>query len=1679
MIGRYIARFAKSATIIPLMFTLVLFGCEDKKTTDSVETSTQHTIAIVTTTKAVTTTESVASVQSYDPATLDALAKRYQNHEFSVLDASEVQLDGASTFVITFSVPLNPKQNVATKLHLVDSMSGTVDGAWELSDNLMELRFRHLQPKRRLTLTIDNGIEAINGTLLRFDGGSVSYQIETKDVIATVGFASRGSLLPTKLAEGLPVVAVNVDSVDVDFFRIRQHALPEFLSSWQRRTTMNYWESSEFLASADLVYSGRFDLHGRPNTRETILLPLSSIKSLQDEGVYLAVMKQAGRYDNYMIPTTMFTLSDIGLSVHQYHQRIDVFTQALQNGQALANVNVTLLDNKGSVLAEVKTDKSGHAQFDKTDKATLILAENEGQTSIVALNQPALDLSEFAISGENGYKTQFFAFGPRDIYRPGETLIVNGLLRDADGKTLPAQPVKVDIINADQQIARSFVWQPNEGLYQYEYVIPDNGPTGNWMLRFNLGDDQPRYYQFKVEDFMPERMALDIKSADTPILTSESAQFAISGRYLYGAPASGNTLQGTLLLRPLREAVKALPGFEFGAVNEENLSRTINEFDVQLDENGQQVTLVDNPSWSSVKSPISLIVQASLLESGGRPVTRRAEQAIWPAETLPGIRALFGTKDVYDYQVDRYKKLPMVDEESIAEFEIIYADQQGHKLAATDLQVRLVYERRDYYWRWSDNGGWESGYDQKDLVIDTQTIATEQDKATKVNFPVQWGAYRVEVVDPNNGLVSSIRFWAGYSWQENGHAGGGAVRPDQVKMKIDKPAYTAGDKVSVHLDAPVAGKGYLLVESNDEPLWWQDISIPEGGADFTVTLDKSWNRHDLYLTAIVIRPGDKSQQAMPKRAMGILHIPLASEQRKLEIKLDAPVKIEPEQLLKVKIKATSVNGKPLDTVKVLVSAVDSGVLNITDFVTPDPYQAFFGRKRYSVDIYDIYGQLIEGKGRKGTLRFGGDGDDETGNTRGGMKPITFVNIIAQQAKPVQLNAQGEAEVELYIPDFNGELRLMAQAWSDEDFGSSEQKIIVAAPLIAELSTPRFMASGDESTLALDLHNLSGVPQNIKVTLTSQGLIGLTQPIAESVLLAKDEKRILLIPVTALNGFGSGEITVNIDGLLTMSGTPRALQRKVNIGVRPAYPAKTENFSAIIRPGDSWQLPDISTMGMDLSTAEATLSISSRPPLNLKQYIAELYAYPYGCLEQTTSGLFPSLYTNSQQLQDLGIKTGTDEARRDSITVGIERLFAKQIDNGGFGYWTNSDRESFWGTVYVTDFLLSAKAQGYSVAEKPLNQAIERLKRYMQNRHVIDSYGDTNGYRFSVQAYAAFVLARQQQISLSDLRQLYERREATISGLPLVQLGVALKLMGDETRAEQAIRAGFAAPRSTKWQEDYGSSVRDKALILALLNEYNLSSASTRDQILLSLSDDLRNKRYLSTQEKNAVFMVGRNYLNSKETQWRAKLTGNLNGEWSSTSPINRPVDPQALTGGNELVSATMGNIYPHLMVTGYPLMAPAPESNNLNIKREYFDVKGQPLDLSAIKTGQLIVVHLQVSAKSGTIRDALVVDLLPAGFELENQNLGDSSASLKYSTGSLAQLVNQMQRVNIAHQEYRDDRYVAAITVEQYNPASLLYLARAVTPGTYKVPAPMVESMYQPDVRAIGQSVSGLRIVKQ
>ncbi len=1621
------------------------------------------------------------------------LIEKYKDKKLEILDCSEIILDGSSTLVVTFSVPLLPKLNFTNLLRLVDKETGVVDGVWELSDNGLELRHRYLAPNRKLALTIDKMLTAINNSRLQ---SVYEKELTTQDRHPMVNFASTGLLLPSKSMSGLPVTTLNVNKVDINFFKIKPDKLSDFIHKFGFINKLSVWRSEEMNGYADLVYSSRFDLNPKPNAQETVLVNLSKINELNQEGVYVAVMNESGTY-NESNPATLFSISNIGISVHNYkNHKFTVMAYGLDDGKPLANVEIACrnrgkVDNNCQYILE-KTDQDGYAEFtmDNNDEYRVLTASDGKQTSFIYIDRNALNLTEFDLSGTPYYDKQLFVFGPRDLYRPDETVYFNALLRNADGQPLPNQPIIADMISANGRVVKNFQLKSNadtNGLYQANYVIPSDAATGKWSIRFNLGDDIYRYWYFKVEEFLPERMAMEITSSSSgPILSDEDVYFDIKGWYLYGAPASDNRLDANVYLKKV-DSIAGLADFKIGSVTDANLYSELGSFEEKLDNNGLKQLHIKKNSWSNLRSPVKVVLQASLLDSGGRPITRYATQTIWPANKLPAIRALFADSPYYDWNSDNYYERPTVDIGTNAEFEIAYVNLEGEKLGTNSLKTRLIHERRQYYWTWSNEDGWQVNYNSSDIVISEDQLSIEVGSTTKISYlSSDYGSYRIEVVDADSKVVTSFRFWSGYDWEDNTH-GTKSVRPDQVKLSIDKPFYHVGDVAKVNVQAPVVGSGYISLETNDGIIWKKAITVGENGLDVDIPIE-NWGRHDIYINAMIIRPSTDAAIQTVKRAMGLLYLPTDTTKRHLNISIDSLKQVHPESIVPIKIKMDKQFIQKDKKVIVLVSAVDSGVLNITDYVTPDPYVGFLGRKRYDVDIFDVYGSLIEASGRNVTMSFGGDAMGT-----GGKKTSNDVFIVAQQLETIQLNDQGEGIVDLQLPNFNGELRIMAQAWDDNRFGKAEKTIKVAAPVIAELSTPRFLSGGDQAVLALDLHNLTDTIQTMQVEISTTGLIHQNDAKSISVKLDSKQKHIIQIPVAANFGYGIGTITVDVKGIVMDDNKDFNIRRSWNIGVRPAYAPTLRYYQAVLDENKSWKLPDQALTELIKNTVEGQLVVSNQPPLNIAQYIKSLFAYPYGCLEQTISGLFPSLYANNEQLAQLGIKTDSDDKRREKVHIGILRILSMQRSNGSFGLWSSHSEEEHWLTVYATDFLLQAKERGYQVNDKALDAAMMRLGQYVYDSSSFNHlyyYGNEKELEFeklSIKAYALMILSKYSKISSAmrnEINYLSNKinndTSFVYSPLPLAQLAVSAKINGMTSIYDKLLPLIFTTPFNySKWLGNYGSKIRDQALILSLLIENDMAQ---KDQasFLFILSELLNEQRYYSTQELNALFIAGWSLeQHKKDNKFKLAINDNVA---KVNSIFSNSYHYEALTKGLSINNSKYNQpLYLKFSLSGYGQTAPAPTSQDgfFNISRTYYDLLGNKINPSQLEVGTIMVVILDVTSKE-PVHDALIVDYLPAGLELENQNLSNSSVHLS-SIPSIASLLKDDDVSQLKYQEFRDDRYVAAVNIQndigqkKYH-KRVAYLVRAVTTGNYMIPHPYVESMYRPDRFAIGQSPSLMTI---
>jgi uncharacterized protein YfaS (alpha-2-macroglobulin family) len=1637
----------------------------------------------------------------------------------TVVGVTSREEDGAPAIVVTFSVPVDKISRGDIELYL-DPHSAPIDKAADASanddgngdddssstpvahdkpattnvsdadlsqaklvdikphvlDNPRLVSFAGIKPNTAYYVRIKPSVVAVNGQTLQSEG---RFSLTSPAVSPGYYFASNGMVLPAKGNGGLPVTTVNVPEVDVQFLRVRDDQLPTFLdrviggvhakdddSADADADDGVYNSHSGFRGAVSLydldtlhnltisVFQARFVTEQRRDKRSVTFLPVEDIKELKEPGVYVAVMSQPGRF-RYEFQTTYFYVSDLGLQVRAFDKSADVYVSSLTDGKSIRGAEITYIDQQGKVLAHAQTDGDGHANFAERPRgARVLMAHLDKQISLLALKEPALDLSEYSLAGELYKPVRLFAYSGRDLYRPGETFDVSIIARDADGKPVPPQPIQVTLKRPDGQDQVKAMVKPDSrfpGYYSQRLELPSDAPTGTWTMEFRSDPADKvagTVLSLHVEEFLPERMKLDLKAPDPIAADAKNFDVAVKGDYLYGAPAAGNTLKAILSYSQNTNPLpQQLPGFTFGDVREADSKTRKDLDDTTLDAQGKGSVPVDLAPVAGKHSPFLVRATISLLESGGRPVIRNLDRTVWPADQLIGIRPLFDG----DY----------APEDSPADFEVVRTDHKGSLLGEAGLPVKLYREDRNYYWRFDDQRGWNSGFTESDELVATQTVSIQAGARAHLRVPVHYGRYRIEVFDPASNQTLVYRFYAGWSARDDESAG---VRPDRVALKLDKAAYKPGDTVHVEMKPPHAGEVLLTVEG-DKTLWIKRSHVGENGASFDIPLDRSWARSDLYLTAMVLRPGNAGDRVTPTRALGIEHIGIDHSDRKLNLSIEAPAKALPETTVNVNVKAPDAHGQQA---VVTLSAVDVGILNITEFQTPDPFESFFGKLRYGAELRDVYGRLIERfAGQKGKLRFGGDSSGKKLHDL--PKKVKLVDLFSG---PVALNDQGEADIPVTLPDFNGTLRLMAVVATADHSASKDAEMIVAAPIVAELSTPRFLSFGDTSTIALDVTDLSGHDEALSVVVSSGD--GLTlHDATRQVSLKNGEKQTLRFAADA--GQQASLVPVNVK----LSSPDVKISRDFALEIEAPTPPQTISHRFLVRPGETTDAHMAELAQFFPGTVTGQVSVSSNPPIDIAAAIRGLLEYPYGCVEQTTSTAYPFVFVDDVAAKKYGLKVYTREQREAILNKVFAKLAALQSPDGGFSLWGGSSNVEVWLTAFVADFMADAKTQGFDVPEAMQKKALDYLFLTFQKNvaqlsghakgaaasgddHYFDDYYERNNRHFDPLAYAAYVLAREKRAPIATLKQLFDARANSDSPLSLTDLSIALKLMGDDQRSATVAQevVGKHRPNGGWWWGEYGSDVRDAAMSYALLTQYKIAPKNVADLLngLVGMLD--AHGRYFSTQDQLALFLVA----GQLNLQAGAKFTAELQKP-SGSATVEGTTPVLTSLSSQDLAAIKVNNtgdapVFVEVSMHAYPLSVTP--SNAISVSREVLSASGEALPDKPLKVGDGVLIH--VRARSHDFRtNVLVIDRLPAGLEIENSNIAQGEGLDLPEIGGVKP-ADAMASPRITHVEFREDRFVAAVRLAWWEPVDLFYRARVVTPGKYSVAGAYAEDMYTPQV---------------
>ena len=1467
----------------------------------------------------------------------------------------------------------------------------------------------------RVAVTFREGLPAADGQAL---AKSVPITAYVRDRDPSVRFGGRGYVLPRNGAVAVPVQTVNAPALELQLYRVSDRNLIRAVQQDFFGAPMAQWQEGDFRAQlAEEIWQGTAEIAGEVNRDTTTRLPLDTALAGQPAGVYAlrAAVPGADPYDD-PAAWQWFVVSDLGLTTMSGNDGLHVFVRGLGDALAKPGAEVQLLSRANAVLDVQTTDATGYARFDPgltrgTGAAApgmIVVREGAGDMAFLSLADPEFDLSDRGVEGrEAAPPVDVFLTTERGAYRAGETVYVTALARDGQGAAVTGLPMTWIVKRPDGvEYARAAVTDLGGG-YVYAHRIAASAPRGVWKTEL-YADLQARPLAsrtFLVEDFLPERIDVELDLADSHLRPGESASVTATARYLFGAPGADLAVEGEVLLRQAKEWAP-WPGYRFGRHDAPFAQRFVPlEGGARTDAAGQAALSAPLPEVADLDRPLEAAFRLRVAEGSGRPVEREILRAVPPSGDLIGLKPLF--EDV-------------APEGAEARFSVVGVGADG---AAVPMQAtwRLTRIETDYQWYHSyGNWNWEPVTTRTPVAEGTLSLGAAP---ASLNMPVGWGEYELAVERTDGGYVAtSTTFYAGwYGATDGGDA------PDRLEVALDKPAYHPGETAGLRVVARSAGRALVAVVS-DRLIDRREVALAEGENRIDLPVTGDWGA-GAYVTVTAYAPMDAAKGRNPARALGLAHAAVDPGARRLQARIDAPAEAAPRAPLEV---AVQVNGaQPSEVAHVTVAAVDLGILNLTAFATPDPSAHYFGQRKLGMGLRDVYGRLIDGlNGAEGTVRSGGDAGAQA---RLQSDPPTE-ELVAYFSGPLEVGADGFARARFDLPAFNGTVRLMALAWTASGVGQAEADVLVRDPVVVTASVPRFMAPGDSSRLLLEIVHATGPAGRMGLDVSGEGVeLG---AVASGVDLAEGGKAVLSVPVTAQ---AVGDATIRV-ALTTPDG--RQLTKELALPVRRNDPETMRVSRFELASGATFAMDDAVFDGLASGTGHAVLAIGPLARLNAPGLLAALDRYPYGCTEQMTSRALPLLYFG-EVARVMGLASGQDIDTR--IDQAITEIVQNQTAEGAFGLWGPSSGD-FWLDAFVTDFLSRARAQGRAVPDRALRSALDNLRNQVNYSADFDEGGEAL-------AYALMVLAREGAAAVGDLRYYADvKGDAFATPLAQAQLGAALASYGDPVRADAMfaraaarLNAQTGAETEQIFRADFGTRWRDAAGVLALAAEAG-SQAVDREALIGRLATQ---GGALSTQEATWALVAAHALIDRPEAE----------GVTINGAPASGPMVHVLDAGGAALSVANGGPRATTLTLTTYgvPDTPGAAGGTAYAIERRYYTLEGQPTTLDTVPMGTRLVAVLEVTPFGRGEARLMVSDPLPAGFEIDNPNL--------LRAGDVAAFDWLETEENVTHAEFRQDRFLAALDRYGNDSFRLAYVMRAISPGVFHQPAAQVEDMYRPDHR--------------
>jgi len=1287
----------------------------------------------------------------------------------------------------------------------------------------------------------------------------------------------------------------------------------------------------------------------------------------------------------------------------------------------LAGATIQLFNFQQQEIVSSKTDSEGFANIVTLKNAAFaIVSKGNNKGYIKLFDGNSLSLSKFDVSGSNTQKgLKGYLYGERGVWRPGDDIYLTFLLNDADNTLPKNHPVKLEVTDPSGKLVYKKVTSENlNNFYQYTVTTSQEAKTGNYAAKVSVGGAK-FYKNLKVETVKPNRLKIKVNFDDEILSAKKPIKGILDVKWLHGTPAKNLKTEVKAKVSVANYSFKNYKEYVFSDPSRKFSPEEMNVFEGKLDANG--VAKINSTLVVGKNAPGMLTVQflVRAFENGGAFSIDAFSKKYAPFTSFVGLKSPKGNRDGSFF----------TDENQT--FSIVSVDEKGIPVQRDEIEIEIYQIKWRWWWSSSDDN--LSRYTSSKYHNSYKTLQISTNSKGKGSFNLNIperdrGRFLIRVIDKKSGHATGRIAYFYKNWWQNSTSGD----KEAAKMLVfssDKEKYTVGENARITFPSGSKGRALISIENGTKVLETKWVKTQKGTTSVNIPITKKMTPN-VFVNISLLQPHRVSENDLPIRLYGVIPVMVEDKNTKLEPQISMKDELQPEKEFVV-----TVSEKNNKAMTYTLAVVEEGLLDLTRFKTPNAYTTFYAREALGIKTWDIFDDVIGAYSGSIDQIFaiGGDGSLSKGKNR---KANRFKPVV-KYLGPFYLEKGKTTSHKISLPNYIGSVRTMVVAGNvvTEAFGNTEKAVPVKKPLMVLATLPRKLSPKEKVTLPISVFAMDIKVKDVRIQVKTSNGISVVGSKTQNINFEKPDEKMVYFELDVLKANG-----INTVEIIATGGGEKSTF-KVELDVVNPNPITSKVIDKNIE-GKQTQTINFNTFGVEGSNI-AILELSTIPPINFSGRLDYLIQYPHGCVEQTTSSVFPQLFLND--LFDV-----TSEKKRkiqNNIEKGIQRLGNFQSANGGLSYWMGENHMSDWGTSYAGHFMLEAEKKGFVLPLTFKSDFIRYQKKSARNWKP-----NYNSYTTDLaQAYRLYTLALAGSPDLSAMNRLREFKQ--ISNEAKWRLAATYALVGQKEASVEIMQKANLNFSGYNYY-NYGSVIRNQAMALETMLLTNNKDARN---IAKKIAKELSSSRWMSTQSTAfSLLSIGKMVI--KNGGKSMNITYEKDGETERIETSNSMVQ-RTLKVNRGVHKITFENnenalVFARIINSGkLPLGEEISESRGLSVAVNYKDLKGNPINIKNLKQGQDFVAKITVSnPKNETVKDIAFTQIFPSGWEIVNTRFTDFGTSVK----SVARYTDiRDDRVNFYFDlnKGRKEPEIKTFTV----------LLNAAYLGKYYLPGAQVEAMYDND----------------